>query len=74
MVQYLEVIRNFMHHFREIEVSQIPTKDNSHVNALVRLASATDVLIFKFVPLELLDASSITKMTVTDLPLEEGVN
>ncbi|XP_021811720.1 uncharacterized protein LOC110754904 [Prunus avium] len=64
MVAYLTHARRLLHHFTAYQVQQIPRSENSHADALSRLASAIDDNIGRHVPIEVLTRRSTTDLEV----------
>ncbi|XP_021802905.1 uncharacterized protein LOC110746996, partial [Prunus avium] len=58
MAAYLTHARRLLHHFPAYQVQQIPRSENSHADALSRLASAIDDNIGRHVPIEILSRRS----------------
>lgn len=63
-----------MRQFHEIELSQIHRENNACVNMMARLSSTAEVPSLWYVPVELADTPSITKMAMTVLSINKIVD
>ncbi|BFG25370.1 hypothetical protein CerSpe_116440 [Prunus speciosa] len=64
MAAYLTHARRLLHHFAVYQVQQIPRSENSHADALSRLASAIDDNVGRHVPIEILARRSTAETEV----------
>ena len=58
MMAYLLKVRELLATFKKYEICQIPSSQNSHADALARLATAPDAEFLGVVPVEFLAAPS----------------
>ena len=58
MAKYLKKVRTILEGFEEVKMRRIPWKNNSHTDALARLASATRTYIRRTVPVEILPGAT----------------
>ncbi|XP_052199602.1 uncharacterized protein LOC127806391 [Diospyros lotus] len=65
MVAYLQKVQELLHFFEECEVNQVPWSQNSHADALVRLASVGEIDSLGTIPIEFLATPSAEKRTET---------
>ncbi|XP_052177535.1 uncharacterized protein LOC127791591 [Diospyros lotus] len=65
MVAYLLKVRELLVPFQRFEVHQIPRSQNSHADALARLATARDTEFLGAIPVEFLAAPSMEQPTET---------
>ena len=59
MVAYLQRVRDLMHAFEGCKVNQVPRNQNSHIDALARLASKRDIDSLEAIPVEFLATPSM---------------
>ncbi|XP_022871364.1 uncharacterized protein LOC111390538 [Olea europaea var. sylvestris] len=59
MVAYLKLVMNLVPHFERFELIQVPRLENTHADALSKLASRKDSELLKIVPIEHLSNPSI---------------
>ncbi|KAL6288531.1 hypothetical protein ACE6H2_006041 [Prunus campanulata] len=64
MAAYLTHARRLLHHFDAYQVQQIPRSENSHADALSRLASAIDDNVGRHVPIEILARRSTAEAEI----------
>ncbi|XP_021817133.1 uncharacterized protein LOC110759389 [Prunus avium] len=64
MAAYLTHARRLLQHFAAYQVQQIPRSENSHADALSRLASAIDDNVGRHVPIEILARRSTSEAEV----------
>ncbi|XP_052203478.1 uncharacterized protein LOC127808828 [Diospyros lotus] len=65
MVAYLQKVRELFHFFKECEVNQVPRSQNSHANALARLASVGEADSLGAIPIKFLATPSMEEKTET---------
>ncbi|CAI9762904.1 unnamed protein product [Fraxinus pennsylvanica] len=61
MAAYLKLVMNSLPDFEKFELIQVPRQENSHADALSKLASSRDSKMLKMVPIEYLTKPSIKK-------------
>ncbi|CAL9017856.1 unnamed protein product, partial [Prunus brigantina] len=71
MSAYLSAAHQLLHKFQAYEIQQIPRSENSHADALSRLASAINDKIGRKVPVEILSQPSTTMAEVCTVRYEK---
>ncbi|XP_022872377.1 uncharacterized protein LOC111391392 [Olea europaea var. sylvestris] len=61
MDAYLKLVLDLIPHFERFELIQVPRLENTHVDALSKLASSKDSELLKIVPIERLSKPSISE-------------
>ncbi|XP_022859445.1 uncharacterized protein LOC111380183 [Olea europaea var. sylvestris] len=61
MVAYLKLYLDLVPHFERFELTQVPCLENTHADALLKLASSKDSELLKVVPIEHLSKPSTSK-------------
>ena len=61
MMAYLEIAKRLLRKFKEYKITQIPREENERVDALSKLASATNCIRSKTIPVAYLTRPSIAE-------------
>ncbi|XP_022864681.1 uncharacterized protein LOC111384604 [Olea europaea var. sylvestris] len=72
MAAYLKLVLNLVPHFERFELVQVPCFENTHADALSKLARSKDSELLRIVPIERLPKPSISRgeevIWIEDIP------